>query len=531
MCGRDGTSERYYGPVDSALGSRGCQVSPCHTCTRGPNPLALNRMLKWRALLCAVALAASPAACAGILGIQDIADDQAVAPPDAAFVEATADSTSGDDGNADGTDASLDGDAPLATDGDAADEAPPTVYNAMSAPFFATFDTTLVAARAKGYFGAGFDGRYVYLVPYYDGAYDGVVARYDTQAAFTAASSWATFDTAALGAGSAGYVGASFDGRYLYLAPYYNGTAYDGMVARYDTQATFTTLSSWSTFDTTTTPGAAKGFLGATFDGRYVYFVPNYDGTAYNGVVARYDTKATFALASSWATFDVSTVTALAKGFFGAAFDGRYVYLVPYFNGTAYHGLVARYDTQGAFNVAASWSTFDTATVGAKGFIGAAFDGRYLYLVPYYDGTAFDGVAARYDTQSAFTTAAAWSTFDTTTVNAGAKGFIGGAFDGRYLYFVPRQSAALSFNSILTRYDTQAGFTTATSWSAFDTGTVNVNARGFASAAFDGRYLYLAPSYDSVDGGLATPDGIVTRFDAKTPPSQPNLPAFHGSFL
>ena len=44
---------------------------------------------------------------------------------------------------------------------------------------------------------------------------------------------------------------------------------------------------------------------------------------------------------------------------------------------------------------------------------------------------------------------------------------------------------------------------------------------GFMGAAFDGRYVYLAPYFTSV----------VVRFDAKTPPSIPQLPGWTGSFL
>src|SRR5207244_3033691 len=100
-------------------------------------------------------------------------------------------------------------------------------------------------------------------------------------------------------------------------------------------------------------------------------------------LVVRYDAKASFTSPSSWSAFDVATVTAGATGFFGAAFDARYVYFIPWFN-TAYSGVVARYDSLGSFSAAGSWSTFDVATVnaGAAGFIGAAFDGRYLYLAP-----------------------------------------------------------------------------------------------------------------------------------------------------
>jgi hypothetical protein len=100
-----------------------------------------------------------------------------------------------------------------------------------------------------------------------------------------------------------------------------------------------------------------------------------------------------------------------------------------------------------------------------------------------------------------------------------AKGFYGGAFDGRYVYFVPAQNDAGDFG-VLARYDTQGGaFTTGGAWSKFDMTSLDPNAKGFAGAAFDGRYLYLIPSSHTV----------VTRFDTK---SVPAIPAIHtGSFF
>ena len=55
---------------------------------------------------------------------------------------------------------------------------------------------------------------------------------------------------------------------------------------------------------------------------------------------------------------------------------------------------------------------------------------------------------------------------------------------------------------------------------------VGTKPAGFQGSVFDGRYLYLVPYWT---GGSYS--GNVFRFDAKTPPSMPNLPAFHGSFF
>jgi hypothetical protein len=254
-----------------------------------------------------------------------------------------------------------------------------------------TFNTTTVNAAAKGFSGAAFDGRYLYLVP----ATNGLVTRYDTQAAFGTGASWSTFDATTVTAGAKGFFGAAYDGHYVYFVPGFN-TVVHGVVTRYDAQAAFTTGASWSTFDVSTVDPGAKGFIGAGFDGRYVYLVPNQNGAA-DGIVARYDNTAVFGAAASWSTFDVTTLNASAKGFFGAAFDGRNVFLIPSFNGTAFHGMITRFEGQGPFTASTSWSSFDVATVNAlaKGFGGSVFDGRYVYLVPGAGSTV-----ARFDART-----------------------------------------------------------------------------------------------------------------------------------
>ncbi|MHC4779328.1 MAG: IPT/TIG domain-containing protein [Planctomycetota bacterium] len=58
---------------------------------------------------------------------------------------------------------------------------------------------------------------------------------------------------------------------------------------------------------------------------------------------------------TAWSAFD----SGREAGFFGAAFDGRYVYFVPHENNTGKHSEVVRYDTTGGFSVQGSWSSFD----------------------------------------------------------------------------------------------------------------------------------------------------------------------------
>jgi hypothetical protein len=96
------------------------------------------------------------------------------------------------------------------------------------------------------------------------------------------------------------------------------------------------------------------------------------------------------------------------RAYNGGHFDGRYVYFVPSQQDSGVmHGDIVRYDTQGAFTSAASWSGADLTSAGMlnsanyQGFIGAVFDGRYLYLIPWDNAqppNSASGWVARYDT-------------------------------------------------------------------------------------------------------------------------------------
>ena len=121
----------------------------------------------------------------------------------------------------------------------------------------------------------------------------------------------------------------------------------------------------------------------------------------------------------------------------GAAFDGRYVYLVPHTQ-----GIVARFDTtSSALGSDTAWSTYDvtrvvTTDAAPTDFMGAAFDGRFIYLIPFGSGFA---TVARYDIASPFTADCAWTTVDLTTIDAGGRpqSYGGAVFDGQYLYLIP----------------------------------------------------------------------------------------------
>jgi hypothetical protein len=514
--------------------------------------------------------AATTAACSNILGLEPPpTDDGGAAPPDAT----TGDAPGSDSAGPEGGTADSAGDAQqMCTPLDAAGDGPAAYY-----PFndqiiddagdhtWTFFEPDSVNPLSHNFQGGVYDGRYVYFAP----SVSGTVTRYDTHASFVVGSSWTTFDTSTLSASAQGFGGAVYDGRYAYFVPSKAPSGYVGLLVRFDTQqpSSFTTGgAAWSTFDMGTLPVpdgglATTGFSSGVFDGNDVYFAPYFNGVHLSRVVQYepdaglpeggvaeaggpeggvdagdaglhdgggdagdsgvHDSGAVeagptgFASASQFSTFDLSTRNASAAGYLGALFDGQYVYMVPYNGNAGISGLVARYDPTTSFVSGASWTIFDVTEVNAAsaGFTGAAFDGRFVYLVPHVKT-----IVTRYDTLAgSFTGKSSWSTFDISTVapasDAGAPSFSGAGFDGRFIYYVPALTGGV------VRYDTWSTFTDPCAWSSHDLSQDVGGAVSYYGAVYDGQYLYLVPK-----------GTWVARFDTKTPGSMPVLTGYNGSF-
>jgi hypothetical protein len=400
-------------------------------------------------------------------------------------------------------------DAPHAKDAKPAGDAGPfTTLTAQS-----NWSIYSTGVNPPSFQGGTYDGRYVYFSPT---GYP--VERYDTHGSFTAAGSWSAYDpTLVIDGGSNSFRGAAFDGHYVYMIPSSTST---NLVFRCDSTGTFDSQSSWQSFDISSAFPTTGGFAGSTFDGRYLYLVPTV-----NGVTARFDTQGAFSTPASWSIFDLQTVNAELVGLSGGIFDGRYVYYVPDINfmgsdgGTVAAGVMVRYDTMAPFATGTSWSAFDVTSINSEagGFIGGAFDGRYIYLAPYSNVL---GYVARFDTKTATSLSdpSAWSFFSANKVNSNADGFAGAAFDGRYVYFVP--NTASMPDGLVARFDTTGTFDDKAKWSTFDQTQLNANAIEFWGAVFDGQFLYFVPNST----------GVVTRFEARASASMPKLPGFFGSF-
>jgi hypothetical protein len=394
--------------------------------------------------------------------------------------------------------------------------------------------------QTQGFFGAVFDGRYVYFSPAFDGSVNhGRVLRYDTHGHFDDPVSWSAYDAGdTSGLRTRGYYGAVYDGRYVTFVPrldrnFTPEVEHHSRILRYDTRGEFKEPTSWRAHDA----GDRVSHQSAAFDGRYAYFCPGYEHFQHpaeaaqstqwgnvaptrpasvrgSGRFLRYDTHGDFDDPTSYVCYDASHTSGLVtKCYDGAIFDGRYVYFVPLES----MNVVLRYDTQADYCHPDSWVAFDAAAALGlhRGWaVGAIFDGRYVYIVPYSDG-----VVVRYDTRGNFLDAGSWQTYDAgATGGLDSKGYDGAVFDGKYVYFIPfyrGRDLKTDFHACVLRYDTACDFHDPLAWAAHDAeGVDGVRAVGFNGGTFDGRFMYCSPWRDGVkDDGLPSAHGRVLRYD------------------
>ena len=401
-----------------------------------------------------------------------------------------------------------------------------------------------------GFMGPAYDyvHGYVYFAPYAHGA-NGKVLRYNVNADFSTSSAWQEFNVCAEIGANGGYSKAAFavcgDDAYVYFIPYHTTSTIHGEVVRYDTNAPFDDAGSWDIFDIEANCPAigcshGRGFHGSVVVDGHLYLVPHRtSGDTAHGEACRYDLSAAFGDTSSWECYEYSESPECtgdpecrAKGYAGACSDGRYVFFVPEsdaaFVGDKRHGEVMRYDTQGDFESAESWTTYDPGARGLDegppprdldGYAGCACDDSHVYFAPAgnQDGVSHGNVL-RYDIAGDFETLASWEAYDVAAPNpvGAVVSYAGVLRIGCYLYFVPYSTAADRHGQVL-RLDTECGFYDPSCWETYDYGSdpdgcaLDPNCNdpdGYHGAATDGRYIYFAQLYNGTSYG-----GEILRHD------------------
>jgi hypothetical protein len=212
--------------------------------------------------------------------------------------------------------------------------------------------------------------------------------------------------------------------------------------------------------------------------------------------------------------FDLTTVHPAASFFQGMIFDGRWLYWVPFgdTNSGNISPWLAAYDTTLSFTTSSSYQvvslTVATGSPSAQGFLGAALDAQgFLYLVPQagaYPQTS--GLVVRYDTSKLLSDTTAYSTFDVTQLSSGGvsacSGYASACFDGRWVYLCPTRwgtyGGTLTDHGSAVRYDTTKAFADTHSWDYFNLATLPPVNRitGLQTIICDGRFIYYVPFGD-----------------------------------
>ena len=289
------------------------------------------------------------------------------------------------------------------------DETPRGEKDRQPGSFVLRYDTSLdfrdfSAWKGVGHWGAYEDGivagDYLYFSPHLDKNNERhtIPLRYDTTKHFEEKTSWVGVK---LGL-NASYIGAAYDGKKIYYAPWEDDDQEGSSILRYDTEQSFFAKSAWDFL-----PIPYLGYSGAGFNGTHVVFAPCWcsaypsesiesskimflnvdtqevsfstlDYGAYNGVVEADD--ALYLVADTTkngvrsdfieVTNSIKTFSpTIAKGgYWGGIFDGQYVYFAPYDNPSLEqrNGEFLRYDTAKPFEDDASWESISFAVTDFK---------------------------------------------------------------------------------------------------------------------------------------------------------------------
>lgn len=354
---------------------------------------------------------------------------------------------------------------------------------------WATYD-----GAGGGYMVGPFDGRFIYFVRATD--VDGVdagltgsrILRYDTKgAAFDDPKAWTQFDPEVALSTTGPHAIAVMEGKYLVIA-----ASADNTFLRYDTtrpENDFGFSSSWETYDASQLKvGNPSGYNAAVPlpAGGGVMFN---NGLAYTPLIHKGD-----AFDAGWqvTAFDGGTFPGGCGNTYNAVCAANRIFFTP--GGSGGTACVVRYDP--AKSYVDGFESFDVSDLGEEStfFAGGVASPQHLYLTQFntHDASAPTRIL-RKPLDGALD--AGWEGQPTNTKNPLARGFIGGAWDGRYLYFAPYPAPTTTV--IFERYDTTLGFTDSNSWDVAAGAALGIPANRYWGAAFDGQYVYYS-SYSAL---------------------------------
>ena len=229
-----------------------------------------------------------------------------------------------------------------------------------------------------------------------------------------------------------GYRGATFDGESVYFAPYYNNHGRHGFVLKFDASKPFDNPNSWDVNVVYGDNNGLRGYQGALYHNKYVYFVPYFiEESFFGSKILRYNTEADFHDSSAWEW----------AGYFDAYEDGvvekNFVYFSPHLDRkNNVYAIPLRYDTTKEFSSPTGWERFDTKIHGS--YIGAASDGEKIYYGPYTQKNESGVIITDkstlliYDTNKLFDDRNSW---EYRSISYGIYGGIG--FNGTHVVFAP----------------------------------------------------------------------------------------------
>jgi hypothetical protein len=277
------------------------------------------------------------------------------------------------------------------------DETPSDEKDRQSGSFVLRYDTSLdfrdfSAWDGVGYWGAYEDGvvagNHLYFSPHFDNKNEmhTVPLRYDTTKPFDDLDAW---DGVELGL-NASYIGAAYDGKKIYYAPWQDADQEGSSIMVYDTEQPFFAKSAW---DFISIP--YLGYSGAGFNGTHVVFAPCW--------CAPYpsDIESSKIMILNVDTQEVSFSTLDYGAYNGVVEADNALYLVA---DTTKNGVRSDF-----IEVTNSIKTF-SPTIAKGGYWGGTFDGQYVYFAPF-DNPSLDkrnGEFLRYDTTKPFEDDASW---------------------------------------------------------------------------------------------------------------------------